>query len=147
MKGIDGVVHLASSTLSLGDEHHCLGLFYDTRAVASNGRVPLHQSRLHHISFEVDSDAELAALAARLNQSGIELTLAPRDGDPELGDTLWFQDPEGNRIEISVTPEDALSLPPASNEGRRTRLHPHALQHLALRTMNLEEMVEFYNAS
>ncbi|MEO7022174.1 MAG: VOC family protein [Ktedonobacteraceae bacterium] len=134
----------ANTFLSLGDEYHCLGLFYDTRVSAGNGRVPVQHTRLHHISFEVDTDAELAALAARLNQSGIELALAARDGNPDLGDTLWLSDPDGNRIEISVTPEDTLSLPPASSQGRRTRLHPHALQHLALRTMNLEDMVEFY---
>jgi catechol 2,3-dioxygenase-like lactoylglutathione lyase family enzyme len=134
----------ANTFLSLGDEHHCLGVFHDTRLVASNGHLPVQQTHLHHISFEVDADAELAALAARLQQSGIELKLEPRDGDPETGDTLWFSDPDGNRIEISVTSEDALGLPPAGSEGRRTRLHPHALQHLALRTMNLEEMVEFY---
>jgi catechol-2,3-dioxygenase len=92
----------------------------------------------------VDTDAELAALAARLQQSGVDLSLAPRDGDPEAGDTLWLNDPDGNRIEISVTPEGALSLPPPGSEGRRTRLHPHALQHLALRTIHLEEMVDFY---
>src|SRR5690242_5023501 len=93
--------------LSLGDEYHCLGLFYDTRETRlalSNGHAPVQQTRLHHISFEVDNDAELAALAARLSQSGIELTLAARDGDTELGDTLWLNDPDGNRIEISVTP-------------------------------------------
>ncbi len=134
----------ANTFLSLGDEHHCLGLFYDTRVSASNGRVPTQQMRLHHISFEVDTDAELAALAARLKQSGVELSLETRDGDSELGDTLWFNDPDGNRLEISVTPEDMLNLPPASSQGRRTRLHPHALQHVALRTMNLEDMVEFY---
>jgi catechol 2,3-dioxygenase-like lactoylglutathione lyase family enzyme len=134
----------ANTFLSLGDEYHCLGLFHDTRVSASNGRVPMQQTRLHHIAFEVDTDAELAALAARLKQSGLELALAARDGNPDLGDTLWFSDPDGNRIEISVTPEDALSLPPASSQGRRTRLHPHALQHLALRTVNLEDMVEFY---
>lgn len=130
--------------LSLGDEYHCLGLFYDTRLLPTNGLGPAQQTRLHHISFEVDTDAELAALAARLNQSGIEVGLAPRDGDAELGDTLWLKDPDGNKIEISVTPEGALNLPPAGSEGRRTRLRPHALQHLALRTINLEEMVEFY---
>lgn len=134
----------ANTFLSLGDEYHCLGLFYDTRASASNGRKPAQQTRLHHMAFEVDTDAELAALAARLNQSGIELALAARDGNPDLGDTLWFSDPDGNRIEISVTPEDALSLPPANSQSRRTRLHPYALQHVALRTVNLEDMVEFY---
>lgn len=143
----DAEVEEANAFLSLGDEHHCLGLFYDTRdtrLAVSNGHMPAQPTRLHHISFEVDTDAELAALAARLSQSGVELTLATRDGDPETGDTLWFNDPDGNRIEISVTPEEALSQPPATHDGRRTRLHPHALQHLALRTMNLEEMVDFY---
>lgn len=140
----DVTLEEANSFLSLGDEYHCLGLFYDTRVSTSNGRAPVAPTRLHHIAFEVDTDAELAALAARLNQAGVELTLSARDGNADLGDTLWFSDPDGNRIEISVTAEDALSLPPANGQGRRTRLHPYALQHLALRTVNLEDMVEFY---
>jgi catechol-2,3-dioxygenase len=142
----------ANTFLSLGDEHHCLAVFNDTRSTLrgpfptpdANGRVPVQHTHLHHIAFEVDTDAELAALAARLNQSGVELALQPRDGNPELGDTLWFHDPDGNLIEISVTSDDSLTLPPASSEGRRTRLHPHALQHLALRTTHLETMVNFY---
>ncbi len=134
----------ANTFLSLGDEHHCLGVFNDTRSTTNNGRGPVQHTHLHHIAFEVDTDAELAALAARLNQSGVELALQPRDGNPEVGDTLWFDDPDGNRIEISVTSDDSLTLPPASSEGRRTRLHPHALQHLALRTTHLEAMVNFY---
>ncbi len=134
----------ANTYLSLGDEHHCLGLFNETRTAASNGRGPVQRTHLHHIAFEVDTDAELAALAARLNQAGIELAWEPRDGNPEIGDTLWFNDHDGNRIEISVTPDDSLTLPPASSEGRRTRLHPHALQHLAIYTLHLEAMVDFY---
>ncbi len=134
----------ARAFLSLGDEYHCLGLFTDTRPATSNVRGPLQRTRLHHIAFEVDTDAELAALAARLNESGIELALQPRDGNPDIGDTLWFDDPDGNRIEISVTPDDSLTLPPASSEGRRTRLHPHSLQHLAIRTTHMEIMVDFY---
>jgi catechol-2,3-dioxygenase len=135
----------ANTFLSLGDEHHCLALFNDTRAGAGNGRSAFGSSslsRLHHISFEVDTDAELAALAARLQKSGIEPALRARDGNPEMGDTLWLSDPDGNAIEISVTADDSLALPPGSSEGRRAR--PHALQHLALRTPRLESMVEFY---
>jgi catechol-2,3-dioxygenase len=137
----------ANTFLSLGDEHHCLALFNDTRGGASNGRSASGSSglsRLHHISFEVDTDAELAALAARLQKSGIESGLRTRDGNPEVGDTLWFSDPDGNAIEISVAPDDSLTMPPGSSEGRRARLHPHALQHLAIRTPRLESMVEFY---
>src|SRR5205085_7268407 len=101
----------ANAFLALGDEHHCLGLFNDTRPSTSNGRVSLQRTRLHHVAFEVDTDAELAALAARLTHSGIVLSLEARDGEPEGSDTLWFRDPEGNRIEISVTPDDSLALP------------------------------------
>ena len=136
----------ANTFLSLGDEHHCLGLFNDTRGSAGNGYAPTTSStsRLHHIAFEVESDAELAALAARLNSKGIELKLSPRDGNPDSGDTLWFSDPDGNSIEISVTPDDSLLLPPSSIDGRRARLRPYALQHLAIRTVHLETMVDFY---
>src|SRR5438270_6753701 len=137
-------VERANIFLSLGDKHHSLGLFSDTRANASNGRSPSQRSRLHHVSFEVDTDAELAALAARLNQSGIELSLAERDGDPELGDTLWFADPDGNKIEISVTPDGSLTNSSVLSSGRRARLRPQGLQHIALQTAHLEAMVDFY---
>ncbi len=137
----------ASAFLALGDEHHCLGLFSDTRPNASNGRTPFqHSSRLHHLAFEVDTDAELAALAARLNQAGLELALEERDGDPEMGDTLWFSDPDGNRIEIMASPDDTLT-PSATRvtAGRLRGLRPQYLQHVALRTPHLEQMVEFYS--
>lgn len=123
--------------LALGDEFHSVGLFFDDRN-SSDTTSSKQASHLHHISFEVDTDAEFAALAARLNQSGVGLSLETRDGNPDLGDTLWFSDPDGNRIEISVTPEEAATS--VINGGRR----PQALQHLALRTINLEDMVEFY---
>src|SRR2546423_10674737 len=134
----------ANVFLSLGEEHHCLGLFSDTRPSIGNGRSPFQRTRLHHLAFELDTYAELAALAARLNQSGIKLALAQRDGDPDMGDTLWFSDPDGNRIEISVTPEDSLAPSPAIAGGRRGELHPYRLQHIALQTLHLEMMVEFY---
>ena len=134
----------ANVFLSLGDEYHCLGLFSDTRAGTNNGRSPLQRSRLHHLAFELDTDADLAALAARLKQSNIELKLQERDGDPEMGDTLWFSDPDGNRIEISVTPDDSLANASISASSRQARLRPYGLQHIALQTPHLERMVDFY---
>lgn len=141
--GPEAELEHASAFLSLGDEYHCLGLFSDTRPNIGNGRSPFPRSRLHHLAFEVDTDAELAALAARLSLSGIEVTLDTRDGDPEMGDTLWFSDPDGNRIEISATPEEGFNhaLPVA---GRRARIRPHGLQHVAISTLHLEAMVDFY---
>jgi catechol-2,3-dioxygenase len=130
--------------LSLWDEHHCLGLFNDTRPATSNGRVPVQRTRLHHLAFEVDTDAELAALAARLSSSNIELALETQDGDSEAGDTLWFNDPDGNRIEVSVTPDDALVVTPVRSKMPRARIRPFGLQHVGIRTMHMETMIEFY---
>jgi catechol 2,3-dioxygenase-like lactoylglutathione lyase family enzyme len=132
----------ANIFLALGEEHHSLGLFNDTRVAPGNGRKPAIRSRLHHLSFEVDTDAELAALAARLNIAGVDVALGTRDGDPEMGDTLWFTDPDSNRVEISVASNEYMS--PDANSARRVLLHPYTLQHVALYTQRLEEMVDFY---
>ncbi|BCL82657.1 VOC family protein [Ktedonobacteria bacterium brp13] len=126
--------------LGLHDDAHALGLFTDNRPAATNGRRPVPRTSLHHLSFEVDTDAELAALAARLKMLGIDLSFGPRDGDPELGDTLWLNDPDGNRIEISATLDDLFSTPHA----HRNVFRPDALQHVSLYTIHLEAMVEFY---
>ncbi len=136
----------ARAFLSLGEEYHSLDLFSDTRPNVGNGRSAFSRTRLHHLAFEVDTDAELAALAARLSLSGIEVAVDTRDGDSELGDTLWFNDPDGNRIEISVTPEESFAQAPVIAQ-RRARIRPHSLQHVALSTPQLEAMVEFYTES
>jgi len=133
----------ANVFLSLGDAQYSLAIFSDTQIIPSNGYKPSSRSQLHHLCFEVDTDAELAALAARLNMANVELTLATRDGDPELGDTLWFNDPDGNRIEIAAAP-DILSARLLGTRGQRVCLRPYALQHVALETPNLETMVAFY---
>lgn len=134
----------ANAFLGLSDEQHCLALFNDTRTTATNGRKPVQRTQLHHLSFEVDSDAELAALAARLNMAGIELSLQVRDGDPDLGDTLWFHDPDGNSIEIAAVREDFSTHTTLFRQGGRSALRPNMLQHVSLFTQRLEVMVDFY---
>lgn len=133
----------ASAFLALGDEHHCLALFNDTRPTTSNGRKPAQRSQLHHLSFEVNTDIELAALAARLKMSGVESHMEPRDGDPDMSDTLWFSDPDSNRIEVAVKPDELTSYS-STTKSRRSLLRPYALQHIALQTPRLEEMADFY---
>lgn len=136
-------VERASSFLALDDGHHSLALFNDTRPITSNGRKPAQRSLLHHLAFEVSTDAELAALAARLKMSGVEPHMEARDGDPDMGDTLWFGDPDGNRIEIIVKP-DELTTYSSKTRHHRSVLCPYALQHIALQTSRLEEMADFY---
>jgi len=64
----------ANVFLSLGEEHHCLALFSDTRPSIGNGRSPFQSTRLHHLAFELDTDAELAALAAAHPGDGWDAT-------------------------------------------------------------------------
>jgi catechol-2,3-dioxygenase len=133
----------AEAFFALGDEHHCLALFHDVRPTTSNGRKPAQRSQLHHLSLEVSTDAELAALAARLKIAGIEPRMEPRDGDPETGDTLWFNDPDGNRVEVGVTLDERMTYS-STTKRRRALLRPYAIQHVALHTSHLEEMTDFY---
>jgi catechol 2,3-dioxygenase-like lactoylglutathione lyase family enzyme len=137
------VLEDANIFLSLSDESHCLGLFTDSRTGAGNARIPATRTRLHHMAFEVGTNAELAAFAARLKQTGIELTLGEHDSYANTSDTLWFNDPDGNRIGISVAPDEILSSL-APSRAQRLHLRPRGLQHLALQTSRLEVMVEFY---
>ncbi len=143
MPGQELVLEDANIFLSLSDESHCLGLFTDTRQAAGNARIPVSHTRLHHMAFEVGTNAELAAFAARLKQANVELTFGEHDSYANTGDTLWFNDPDGNRIAISVEPDDIFtSLAPS--RAQRLHLRPRGLQHLALQTSRLEVMVEFY---
>jgi len=135
----------ANVFLGLGDEQPCLGLYNDTRSTAGNGRKPVQRTPLHHLTFEVDTAAELAALAARLKISGIDLTLGASDGSSDMNDSLWFNDPDGNRVEIAVAPEDLLTAAHPPLRGRNVAgPRPSGLQHVALYTVHLESMVEFY---
>src|SRR4051812_37680851 len=103
----------ANLFFGLGEEHHCIGLYNDTRPTQPNSRKPIQPpSPLHHLTFEVETAAELAALAARLKLSNVDLTLEANDGYPDAGDALWFNDPDGNQISIAVTPGDLLNHTP-----------------------------------
>ncbi len=134
----------ANMFLGLGVEHHCLGLYNDTRPAMSNGRRPVQRTALHHLTFEVDSAAEMAALAARLKLADIEFSLGPSDGLSDMHDSLWFNDPDGNRIEIAVAPEETPVVSATTASTHRAAPRPQSLQHIGLYTNQLETLVEFY---
>ncbi len=136
----------ANMFLGLGEEQYCLGLYNDTRPTTGSGRNPVRYTSLHHLTFEVSTAAELAALAARLNLSDVEFTLGTSNDGLDMSDSLWFNDPDGNSIEIAVASDDLL-LPSAtitSPRGRRNVLRPFGIQNIALYTPRLDMMVEFY---
>jgi catechol 2,3-dioxygenase len=142
----DPEVAEANMFLGLGEEQHCLGLYNDTRPTTGNGRNPVRYTSLHHLTFEVDTAAELAAFAARLKLSDVDFALGTNNDSLDMNDSLWFKDPDGNSVEIAVAPEELL-LPPATItplRGRRNVPRPYSLQHIALYTPRLDTMVEFY---
>jgi catechol-2,3-dioxygenase len=142
----DSDVNEINLFFGLGDAPYCLGLYSDTRPLPTIGRKSIQRTSLHHLTFEVDTTAELAAIAAKLKLAGIELTLDVNDGCSESGDALWLDDPDGNRISIAVAAGDPLSIASGNAFPSTQRLAPHSsrLQHVALYTPNLEIMVEFY---
>jgi catechol 2,3-dioxygenase-like lactoylglutathione lyase family enzyme len=133
----------------LGDAPYCVGLYSDIRPLSTTSRKPIQRTSLHHLTFEVDTTAELAAIAAKLKLAGIELTLDVNDGYSESGDALWLDDPDGNRISIAVATDDSFSITAGNAFPSIQRLDPQPsrLQHVALYTLNLEAMVEFYTES
>jgi catechol-2,3-dioxygenase len=132
--------------LGLGEEQYCLGLHNNAELATSNGRKSGSAKLLHHLTFEVDTAAELAALAARLKLSDVDFSFGASDDALDMTESLWFKDPDGNSIEIAVAPEDRLLSPTtgASPRGRRVVPPPYSLQHIALHTPRLDTMVEFY---
>jgi catechol-2,3-dioxygenase len=146
MANHDPEIAEANMFLGLGEEQYCLGLYNDTRLTTDSRRNPVRYTSLHHLTFEVSTTAELAALAARLNLSDVEFTLGTSNDGLDMDDSLWFKDPDGNSIEIAIASEDLL-LPPAamaSPQGRRNVPRPSSIQNIALYTPRLDMMVEFY---
>ena len=107
--------------LGLGEEQYCLGLYImiPDQLQAVDAILSAATHLLHHLTFEVSTAAELAALAARLNLSDVEFTLGTSNDGLDMSDSLWFNDPDGNSIEIAVASDDLL-LPSATITSPRT---------------------------
>ena len=79
--------------LSFGAAHHDLAL----QAIGKNAVTPpRHATGLFHLAFEVHTDAELAALVAKLQAAGL-----PAHGvDYGISRAVYTQDPDGNGVEF-----------------------------------------------
>ncbi len=79
--------------LSSGDAHHDVAL----QAIGAQAPAASPSSiGLYHTAFEVDSEAELKAIAARLAQGGHP----PLGVDHGISRAFYTADPDGNGIEI-----------------------------------------------
>jgi len=96
--------------------------------------------------WEVKDAADLDALAARLEQAGIEVMSEPRTRADarRVGGLISFADPEGNRLEAFYGAEidETPFRPGRSISGFRTG--PLGLGHAVLTVENIDPMMAFY---
>jgi 2,3-dihydroxybiphenyl 1,2-dioxygenase len=96
--------------------------------------------------WEVTDAADLDALAARLEQAGVDVTAEPKTlaDARRVGGLISFSDPAGNRLEAFYGAEidDTPFSPGRSISGFRTG--PLGLGHAVLTVDNIDAMMPFY---
>ena len=107
--------HDSYAFLSFGDHHHDLAL--QERADTGSSAT---DSRLYHVAFELDSAAALGDAAGWLDDEGIAVDPV----DHGISKALYFDDPDGNGVELYVdTREDDAE----QWHGNNSRFDPTAL--------------------
>jgi len=100
--------------LSAGGYHHHLGL--NTWESAGGARPPFGSTGLYHVAFLLPNRIELARTLRRVLQHGVQLHGASDHG---VSEAIYFEDPDGNGIEIyrdrprsewPVSPDGELSM-------------------------------------
>jgi len=112
----------------------------------------VHRLLLHpgegspYFGWEVEDGAALAAVASRLESSGVAVHRPAPDETTDRGvaDMLWCVDPLGNRIELfhGLRNADRPFTPPRPMRGFRTGTL--GLGHAVLRTPDVDRVLPFY---
>ncbi len=107
--------------MSLGEHGHTLDLFEAENPQRSE---PLSPSRVgvHHIAFMVDSEKALKDAYFTLQDQGIEVVRAI---DHVSQKSIYFNDPDGNRLEIYY---ELPNAPEMFRQGRGDRDEPLVFQ-------------------
>lgn len=78
--------------------------FFDVASSPEEKEDPATPWWVKHIAFETDSMEQLRAAKARLEAHGVQV-LGPKDHD--FCQSIYFMDPDGHRLEITVRSEQA----------------------------------------
>ena len=96
--------------LSFGTQHHDIGLFQGVAKETAQDRGP-GQVGLNHIAMQIEGGIEeLKLLYGRLLENGAQ---GARTVNHEVTNSVYFLDPDGNRLEIfceTMAPEAGLAL-------------------------------------
>lgn len=85
--------------LSFGDRHHDVAL----QAIGDDASGPGSGIGLYHTAFEVESLSALAELFDRLRERGVQVDPV----DHGISKALYFDDPDGNGLEVYVDTREA----------------------------------------
>jgi catechol 2,3-dioxygenase-like lactoylglutathione lyase family enzyme len=119
----NGAVYLRGK----GREHHVLALY------------PAERRGINHISFALDSAAEVDAAMAGLTEQGVRILEQPRQSEePGGGYGMRFVDPDGRVIELSAEVDE---LKPGEWSGG---VNPQKVTHVVLNTPNIDGLCDFY---
>ena len=92
--------------MALPGQSHAIDLFQVKDAEAAARQTPGVRG-LGHIAFRVDSEGALKDAYAALKEHGVEIT---RTIDHVSQKSIYFQDPDGNTLEIYFELPDALAI-------------------------------------
>jgi catechol 2,3-dioxygenase len=92
--------------MALEGQSHAIDLFPVKDAEAARRQAPGERG-LGHIAFRVDSEDALRDAYAALREHGVEVT---RSVDHVSQKSIYFDDPDGNTLEIYYERPDALEL-------------------------------------
>jgi catechol-2,3-dioxygenase len=106
--------------MALEGQSHSIDLFQVKDVEAAERQTPGVRG-LGHIAFRVESEAALKEAHATLREHGVEIT---RTIDHVSQKSLYFNDPDGNTLEIYYELPDALEI---FARGREDRDVPLAL--------------------
>ncbi|WP_019869527.1 VOC family protein [Salinispora oceanensis] len=94
----------------LGRDGHLLVTLWQQ----SDGRFPTDRPGLHHLSFQVETIAEVQTIQATLRALGVEFAyegVVPH-GEGVTSGGVFFTDPDGIRLEVyAPTGADAVAVP------------------------------------
>ena len=103
--------------MSLGEHGHTLDLF-QAEAPQTAQQVGPNRVGVHHIAFMVDSEAALKNAYFTLQEHGVEIVRAV---DHVSQRSIYFHDPDGNRLEIYYELPNAQEM---FRQGRGDRDEP-----------------------
>ena len=106
--------------MALAGQSHAIDLFPVKDPEAARLQTPGVRG-LGHIAFRVESEAALQEAYATLREHGVEIT---RSIDHVSQKSIYFNDPDGNTLEIYFERPDALEM---FAQGRRDRDEPLVL--------------------